>query len=76
MFPLASNVNPYGSWSEWELSLERMQERKEKIETEVDIGTEMREREKSDCQKLGLLSAFKSLSIQTQLGKLPRKGMM
>lgn len=45
MFPLASNVNSYGSWSEWELSLERMQERKEKIETEVDIGTEMRERE-------------------------------
>lgn len=31
------------------------------------------EREKSDCKKLGLLSAFKSLSIQTQLGKLPRK---
>ena len=36
------------------------------------------EREKSDshCQKLGLLSPFKSLSIQTQLGKLPSKGMM
>ena len=36
------------------------------------------EREESDshCQKLGLLSPFKSLSIQTQLGKLPSKGMM
>lgn len=29
MFPLASNVNSYGSWSEWELSLERMQEKRE-----------------------------------------------
>ena len=45
MFPSASNVNSHGSWAEWELSLERMQERKEKIETEVDIETEMRERE-------------------------------
>ena len=42
MFPWASNINSYGSWSEWELSLERMQEM---IETEVDIETEMRERE-------------------------------
>ena len=42
MFPWASNINSYGSWSEWELSLERMQEM---IETEVDIETEMRQRE-------------------------------
>ena len=45
MFPWASNINSYGSWSEWDLSLERMQERREMIETEVDIETEMRERE-------------------------------
>ena len=44
MFPWASNINSYGSWSEWELSLERRQERKEMIDTEVDVETEKRER--------------------------------
>ena len=43
-----------------------------------DIPVDRDEREESDshCQKFGLLSPSKSLSVQTQLGKLPSKGMM